>query len=35
LALKQLTPFAVGEIVLCSRFSSAAASGELRLQTYG
>ena len=33
--LKQLTPFAADEIVLCSRFLSAAASGELRLQTYG
>jgi hypothetical protein len=29
------TPFAAGEIALCLRFSSAAVSGELRLQPYG
>ena len=30
--LRQPTLFAADEIALCSRFSSAAASGELRLQ---
>jgi len=34
-ALKTVTPSAVGEIVLCSRSSSAVASGEPRLQPYG
>jgi hypothetical protein len=34
-ALRQPTPFAADEIALCSRFSSAAGSGELRLQPYG
>jgi hypothetical protein len=34
-ALRQPPPFAADEIALCSRFSSAVASGELRLQPYG
>jgi hypothetical protein len=34
-ALRQPPPFAADEIALCSRFSSAAASGGLRLQPYG
>jgi hypothetical protein len=35
LGAETATPFAADEIALCSRFLSAAASGDLRLQPYG